>query len=258
METVQKSATPRWRRFAPIAILTVAALIVWQSGLWRYASFPALQESLAQWREWADLHPWQAILAFSVLYALAVAVSVPGALWFTIAAGALFGWQTGTLVAWLGATTGATLIFVAVRSAAGQLWAGAAFGMRGQKLLDEVRRGLQARELIYLVLCRIVPLPFFLVNIAAALAGARLDRYVMATALGIVPGTLAYAILGASIGEALAAGGTVQTGIANVIGDLKIWVALGLVMGLTLIAHYADGWRKSMAASGTRRPPTQE
>lgn len=234
---------PLWKRLLPLALLVVAAAAFYLSGAYRHASLDTLQERWGDLRALVAEYPLRSAAAFALFYAIAVAISVPGALWFTIAAGALFGWSTGTLVAWAGATSGATLIFLAVRSAAGGQWARGLFGARAQGMLEHFQRGLQAREFLYLVLTRIVPLPFFLVNVVSALAGARLPLYVAATALGIIPGTLAYATLGDSVGDALAMGGSINTSLASVIRDPKVYGAFALVLALTAIAHFGRQWQ---------------
>jgi uncharacterized membrane protein YdjX (TVP38/TMEM64 family) len=49
---------------------------------------------------------------------------------------------------------------------------------------------------------RLVPIfPFWLVNLVPALVGVRLPTYVLATFLGIVPGTFVYASLGNGLGS---------------------------------------------------------
>jgi uncharacterized membrane protein YdjX (TVP38/TMEM64 family) len=133
-----------------------------------------------------------------------------------------------------------------VQSALGQRWAEGLFGARAQSLVEHLRAGLQKREFLYLILCRIVPLPFFLVNVAAAFAGARLSVYAPATAIGIIPGTVAYAALGAGLGDALAAGDPINTSLANVITDPRVYGAFVLVILLSGLAHFAKDWRRKL------------
>ncbi len=188
-------------------LLLVAAFA---SGLHRHVSLETLRENYDAWREWAGAHPALAGLGFVALYAGAVTISLPGALWLTMAAGVLFGWAFGGFYAWLGATTGAVLIFIAARTA----FQDAIRARMGGKL-EKFRAGFERDSFFYIVMLRLIPLPFFLVNVAPALFRVRIATFAGATALGIIPGTLAYAAIGAGVGEALAEGARVDLSLLS-------------------------------------------
>ena len=142
-----------------------------------------------------------AVLIYTVIYALAVSISVPGAIWFTIGAGFLFGPITGTGVAVVGSTIGATIIFVAVRYAFAD-WARRRFGTWVKRLQD----GFSSDAFSYVLILRLIPvLPFFGINIATALLNVPLRAYVLGTLIGVMPLAYVYATVGSTIG--LAAGG---------------------------------------------------
>jgi len=65
-------------------------------------------------------HRVLAVLAYIGLYIAAVALSVPGAIFLTVAGGFLFGVAIGASAAVIGATIGATLIFLVARTALGE------------------------------------------------------------------------------------------------------------------------------------------
>jgi uncharacterized membrane protein YdjX (TVP38/TMEM64 family) len=101
----------------------------------------------------------------------------------------------------IGATAGATVIFLIAKSALGD-WLVRRAGRRAEKLAA----GFCADAFNYLLFLRLVPLfPFWLVNLVPALCGVRLATFVAATALGIIPGTFAFAFLGASLDSAIKA-----------------------------------------------------
>ena len=60
-----------------------------------------------------------AVAVFMAIYCVAVASSIPGASFLTLSAGVLFGPWIGGAAAWIAATIGATLIFLAARTAFG-------------------------------------------------------------------------------------------------------------------------------------------
>ena len=58
----------------------------------------------------------------------------------------------------------------------------------------------------YLLFLRLVPaFPFFLVNLVPALAGVRLAPFVAATAIGIIPATIVFAMVGAGLDSVITA-----------------------------------------------------
>ena len=103
----------------------------------------------------------------------------------------------------LGATGGAVLLFLAARSTLRPLLA-----RRARPFLERVGPALERDGFSYLLALRLLPvLPFWLLNLAPALVGMRLAPYTAATFLGIIPGTVVFASIGAGLGDVLASGG---------------------------------------------------
>jgi uncharacterized membrane protein YdjX (TVP38/TMEM64 family) len=146
-------------------------------------------------------HRILALLAYVGLYIVTVALSVPGATLLTLSGGFLFGVAVGASAAVIGATAGATLIFLLARTALGEPLLRRA-GPRAQQLA----RGFRADAFSYLLFLRLVPaFPFFLVNLVPAFAGVRLAPFVAATALGVIPAALVYAFAGTGLDSVITA-----------------------------------------------------
>ncbi|MGZ8402160.1 MAG: TVP38/TMEM64 family protein [Rhodoplanes sp.] len=178
-----------------------ASVLVFATGLHRELSLATLIRHRAAIDAFVAERPLAAFLGFVALYIGVVALSVPGAALLTVSGGLLFGPLAGGLGAFIGATTGASLIFFIGRSALGG-WLVKRAGPFAEKLADGFRRGAFS----YLLFLRLVPLfPFWLVNIAPALFGVRFAVFVGATALGIIPLTFAFALFGAGLDSAIAA-----------------------------------------------------
>jgi uncharacterized membrane protein YdjX (TVP38/TMEM64 family) len=144
-----------------------------------------------------------AALGYVAVYVAAVAFSVPGAVFLTLAGGFLFGAVSGTLLTVLGATAGATLIFLFAR----RIFGADALDRMGPKA-RALGEGIRRNAASYLLVLRLVPLfPFFLVNLVPAFVGVKLATYVATTAIGILPGTAVFSLAGAGLGEVLALGG---------------------------------------------------
>jgi len=137
-------------------------------------------------------YPFVSIFAFVCLYALVTTISLPFSTLLTLTAGLLFGVWLGTLLAVVGATTGAVFLFLFIRSALGEK-----LRHRAIPHFNEIAEHMRAHETSYMLFMRLVPLfPFFAVNIAPALLGVRLRVYVLTTMIGMLPSTFIYAGLG--------------------------------------------------------------
>lgn len=191
----------RLRRFAPIVVIVVAMVAVFATGAHRQVSLETLVRHRMAIDAFIDAHAVAAIAAFMAIYIVAVSLSLPGAIFLTIAGGILFGTLIGGVATVVSATIGATIIFLVARSACGETLVRRAGPLAG-KLAD----GFRADAFSYLLFLRLVPaFPFFLVNLAPALVGVKLSTFVLATAIGIVPATFAFAFLGSGLDSVIAA-----------------------------------------------------
>jgi uncharacterized membrane protein YdjX (TVP38/TMEM64 family) len=176
-------------------------VLVVATGLHRELSFATLIRHRAAINAFVADHSLAAFVSFVALYIGVVALSIPGAAVLTVSGGLLFGPLVGALGAFIGATTGASIIFLIARSALGG-WLVRRAGPFAEKLADGFRRGAFS----YLLFLRLIPLfPFWLVNIAPALFGVRFALFVGATVIGIIPLTFAFALFGAGLDSAIAA-----------------------------------------------------
>ncbi|MEJ2376015.1 MAG: VTT domain-containing protein [Pseudolabrys sp.] len=183
---------------AAIVLLAVAAYFVFGRGM---ISLEALVEHRAAIDAFVMAHQALAVLSYIGLYIVTVALSLPGATFLTVAGGFLFGVAAGAGAAVVGATLGATVIFLVARTALGEPLLKRA-GPRAKQLA----KGFREDAFSYLLFLRLVPaFPFFLVNLVPAFAGVRLGTFVVATAIGIIPGGVVYAFAGTGLDSIIAA-----------------------------------------------------
>jgi len=189
-------------RLWPLALVAGALAPAYALGLRHYLSFQVLGEQQQRLAALVDANPVAAPAGFIALYAACVAVSIPGSAVLTLAAGLLFGTVLGAGYAVIGASIGAVLLFLAARYAIGD-WLAAKAG----PLMSKVRDGLRKDGFSYLLAIRLIPIvPFWLANLVPALAGMGLVPFAAATTLGIIPGTVVFASVGAGVGSVLGAG----------------------------------------------------
>ena len=184
------------RRFLPVAILLLGLALFLLLGLGRHFSFETLSRNHAELTAWVAANGALAALVFVLGYAIAIAFSLPIGMLLTPLAGYLFGVWLGALLAIVGATLGAIAVFLAARTAFYDL-----FHARAGAALARFEEGFRRDSFSYLLFLRFVPIfPFWLVNIVPALLGMRLDRFALATLIGIIPGCLVYSSVGAGFG----------------------------------------------------------
>ena len=187
--------------------VSLAAILILDLG--SYLSF----EVLADNRDWLIAHVAEnaliSALSFILVYIGAVAFSVSGATILTLTGGFLFGTLIGGLYAIIGATTGATVLFLIARTSLGEM-----FRPRTEGVLAKLKDGFCRDSLNYLLFLRLVPLfPFWLINLAAAFFGVPTRIFALGTAVGIVPGALVYASVGNGLGVLLDRGEVPDLGI---------------------------------------------
>lgn len=195
------------RLWLVVAAIAAFVLMRW-SGLSSYLSLETLKTHRGTLTGWVSGNIVIASLAYVAVYVVAVAFSVPGAVFLTLSGGFLFGATLGTLLTVTGATIGATIIFVFAKAIFGEN-ALDRFGQPAARLAEGIRRNAGS----YLLVLRLVPLfPFFLVNLVPAFVGVPLLTYVVTTFFGIIPGTAVFSLAGAGLGSVLDQGGAITPG----------------------------------------------
>jgi uncharacterized membrane protein YdjX (TVP38/TMEM64 family) len=191
-----------------LAIVVLVAL-AWAFGLHRYLTLEALAAQREALAALVAARPVLSALMYVAAYIAVVAFSLPGGAVMTLSGGLLFGAFIGACLAVLGATIGAAVLFLLARSAFAPFVAG-----RAEGLLGPLRAGLARDGFFYLLSLRLVPVfPFWLLNLAPALLGMAFAPYLAATFLGIMPGTLVFAGIGAGLDEVFLSGASPDLGV---------------------------------------------
>lgn len=179
---------------------------------------------VAALQTWVESAGSAAPLVFIALYAAATVLFLPGSV-ITLAGGVLFGPVWGMLWSLAGATLGAALAFLIARYLGGD-WIARRAGPRLSRLND----GVAAEGWRFIAFVRLVPLfPFNLLNYALGLTRIAFLTYVLASALFMLPGALAFTWLGYAGREALSGGeGTVRA----------ILIALALVTSMAFLPRW--------------------
>lgn len=223
-DDVRLRPTRSARRLLPLGLLLAGGLAFVVAGGHRYLTFAALADNRDSLCDLAARWGCVAALVYIAAYSALVALSVPGSAVLTMTGGILFGTWLGGLYAVIGATLGATVVFLAARAGLGGL------AQRAGPFFGKLEAGFRANAFNYLLVLRLVPLfPFWLVNLIPALARVSLPTYLVATFLGIVPATFVYAGLGSGLGDMVAAPDLARVFRPNVLVPIVALAVLALV-----------------------------
>ncbi|MBW6418763.1 TVP38/TMEM64 family protein [Celeribacter sp. PS-C1] len=210
-----------------------------------HLSFEALAENRAMLVDYTERHTGMAIVLFILCYAVVVGLSLPGATVATLTGGFLFGTFPGVLYNMSGAVLGASVLFLAARWGLGDWLAGKIDASEGR--IHKIKRGIDENQWSMLFLIRFLPVvPFFVANLLPALFGVPFSRFVISTALGIIPGALVYTSVGAGLGRVFETGEAPNLGI--IFEPHILFPLLGLCL-LALLPILWKAWRRGKEAT---------
>lgn len=215
-----------YKRLIPVVILLGGLGLAIAFDLHTYLTLTSLKTHQAFLGEYTASHLSLTLLIFVLIYVAVVAFSLPGGAVMTLTGGFLFGTWLGGAAVLIGATVGATLLFLAAKYALGDF-----LRARTGAWLHKMEKGFQDNALSYMLVLRLVPLfPFFIVNLVPAFMGVRTRDYILTTFFGIMPGTFVFAGVGSGLGALLEKGED---------PDLAIILSpeiLGPLLGLSVLA----------------------
>jgi pyruvate/2-oxoglutarate dehydrogenase complex dihydrolipoamide dehydrogenase (E3) component/uncharacterized membrane protein YdjX (TVP38/TMEM64 family) len=207
-----------------------------------YFTLEGIKDGVAQWEAFYAENPVLVLAGFFVIYVAVTAASLPGAALMTLAAGALFGVVTGTILVSFASTLGATLAFLSSRYVLRDSIE-ARFGER----LKAINAGVERDGAFYLFTLRMIPaFPFFVVNLVMGLTRIRTLTYMWVSQLGMLLGTIVYVNAGTQLARIDSLSGIASPGV------LGSFVLLGIAPWLAKLVIGAVQRRKVYA--GFKRP----
>lgn len=219
------------KKYLPIFIIFLAMALIYFSGIYHYLSLDTLRIYHKSLKSFVEMHPIAFPILFCLTYIISTALSVPGAIFLTLLGGYLFSQPFSTIYVVLSATCGATLIFLASRTALKDI-----LEKKAGPFLHKMEAGFKENAASYLLFLRFVPLfPFWLVNIAPAFFGVSLFTFVWTTLVGILPGTLVFTLAGGGLEKILENN---EPFSLNTIFNTQIKMAL-ILLGITALVPIA-------------------
>lgn len=219
-------------------LLSGGLLVFFAIGAHTAISWHSIAQNYAIITGFANSNLAIAALGFAGLYLLAVAFSLPVALFLTLTGGAVFGWLAVPLIL-MGATLGAGIVFIAART----IFADLALA-QARPFIARLEAGFSANAFSYLLALRLIPVaPFWVMNIVPAFSRMSLGSFLAATFIGISPPTTVFVSVGRGLDHVLAAGRT---------PDLQVLASptiLGPLAALGLVALLPVLWRRLRGSS---------
>ncbi|MEQ9815134.1 MAG: TVP38/TMEM64 family protein [Azospirillaceae bacterium] len=237
----RRGAWAGWRRAVPLLALVAIAVLAVVFGLGDLFSFETLREHRHGLVAFVEANLALSLVGYLLIYTVIAATSLPVASLVSVVGGFLFGLVLGSVLTVLAATAGATLVFLAARTALAEPLA-----RRAGPWLSRLEAGFRTNAVSYLITLRLIPLlPFWLVNLVPALLGVPLLTYVATTFVGIIPGTIVYVGLGNGLGAALEMGEEPDLGI---IFAPEILLPLAGLCVISLLPVVFRAWRRRRTA----------
>ena len=186
---------PRQILLLLLLALAIGAFVALDLG--RFLSFEQLKASQASFAQLHAAQPLSVAAVYFLIYVLATALSIPGAVIITLAGGAIFGLWQGLLIVSFASSVGATLAFLASRFLLRD-WVEEKFGKR----LANINAGLEKEGAFYLFTLRLIPVvPFFLINLLMGLTRMKAWTFYGVSQIGMLAGTAVYVNAGTQLAQ---------------------------------------------------------
>ena len=192
--------------YPKILLIFIIALLVYAFkyfGLSEYLTLDYIKQNQARFQEYYAQNTVLTLSLFFFIYVISTALSLPGATVLTLAAGALFGLVTGTIIVSFASTIGATLAFLSSR-----------FLLRSyvekkfKKYIDPINQGIEKDGAFYLFTLRLIPIfPFFVINLVMGITKINTLKYFVVSQVGMLAGTIVYVNAGLQLGNIESLGG---------------------------------------------------
>ncbi len=224
------------KRLAVLLCIIVLIAMFLYFNLDSYFSLDQLKAKQAAINDYRLEHPVLVVFLYCSTYIAVTGLSLPGATILTLTGGAVFGAITGTILANLSATAGATLAFLISRYFIGS-WIQRKFSDR----IVLINKGIKRDGALYLLSLRMVPaVPFFVVNAVMGLTNIRVWTYIWVSQIGMLAGAAVYANAGTQLAK--------LDNLSQVFSP-SLWLSFALLGLFPLFARKVIDWAKNNRTS---------
>ena len=184
------------KKFIPITVLIIIAIITWYFDIYEYFSLQNLKENKQYITTFIEKNWLTSISIYIVAYIIVVALSIPAATIMTLIGGFFYGSMLATVLVVFSASIGASIIFLSIKFATQKK----DIKTKETNWLKTMQQGFIKNAFFYLLTLRLIPIfPFVLVNIGAGILQIPLRIFFFTTLIGIIPASFIYASIGTSL-----------------------------------------------------------
>lgn len=214
-----------------IAKFAIGKLIM-VSWLSRFITLEQIQAHSLAFKHFVGEHYLLAVLMYMGIYALTIAIGIPGVAPLSLLGGYLFGVWLGTMYGALGATVGSVVAFIVVRYVL-KNWVMRRYGHRIEGFNKQMRK-YGANYLLMVHYASIIP--FFFINTLAAISDVGWWTFIWTTVVGFIPLAMIYSFAGRELA-------TIES-VHDILSPplIAVFVLLILLAFLPIvIKHYKSG-----------------
>lgn len=173
--------------------LVVVAIVAWYMGLHTYFSLASLQENRVYLEEAVKSNYIRSVGIFMAVCIAVISLGMPGVPPLTMIGGFLFGFLPCTIYVSISATIGATLSFLLIRYVLGNVVRGK-YAQKLERFNEKIASHGAASYLLTMQLMGVIP--YFIINVLAALTNVPTITFVWTTFIGSLPILFIYAFAG--------------------------------------------------------------
>jgi uncharacterized membrane protein YdjX (TVP38/TMEM64 family) len=177
-------------------VVAIVVGVVWYLGLYEYFSLSALQSNRAYLEEAVKANYIKAVLIFIAVYTAVISFGMPGVPPLTLVGGFLFGFLPCIMYASISTTIGTTISFLVIRYVLGNLIRGK-YAQKLDRFNEKIASHGTASYLLTMQLMGVIP--YFVINVLAALTNVSLATFVWTTFVGSLPILGIYAFAGGQL-----------------------------------------------------------
>ncbi len=229
-----------WYRLLGVGISALVIYMLFNHyGLWSYLSLDGFNHYHQQILEFEQRHVVSFTVIYIISYIILIACCIPGTILFDLLAGFIYGTVLGTPIVLVSYLSGAILNFILVRTLFKDVLHQKFSHLRHIVLRD----GGRTRTAYNLIGLRFIPIiPFWLLNILAAILDIPLITFIITTFIGIIPTSVIYVMIGNGVRSQLAANAKVSL---DVLTNPELWIPLVLLALLIIIPNVYKSFKKN-------------
>lgn len=169
--------------------------IAWFFNLTQYVSFENIKYSMVIAQNFYHEHPLLFVVYYFFFYIFISSLPMPGAITGALLSGIIMGFVPGLILVSFANTIGACIAMLTARYLFRDI-----IERKFQSVYEKVQRGFQEDGFLYVIMLRLLPIPFFIVNIMLGLTPVSISMFYIGSQIGLLPTMLLIVKAGAELG----------------------------------------------------------